>query len=56
MCYVQFIMKVEIKPTVYGRMRFIGIDVLLPYIENYTKKHFEIRLVSPKMRGPNTLA
>lgn len=41
-------MKIEIKPTGYRRVRFIGIDVLLPYIEKCTKKHFEIRLVSPK--------
>lgn len=50
-------MKVEIKLTGYRSVRFIGIDVLLPYIGKYTKKHFDIRLVSPKMYiWPNTLA
>lgn len=49
-------MKIEIKPTGYGRVRYIGIDILLPCIENYAKKHFEIRLVSPKMRGSNASA
>jgi len=54
--YARVIMKIEIKPTGYGRVRFIGIDILLPYIENYTKKkHFEIRLISLKLRGPNVL-
>lgn len=53
--YTRVIMKIEIKPTGYGRMRFIGIDILLPCIENYRKKHFEIRLISLKLRGPNVL-
>lgn len=37
--YARVIMKIEIKPTGYGRMRFIGIDILLPCIENYIKKN-----------------
>jgi len=53
--YAHVIMKIEIKPTGYGRMHFIGIDILLPYIENYTKKHFKIRLISLKLRGLNVL-
>jgi hypothetical protein len=38
--YTRVIMKIEIKPTGYGRMRFIGIDILLPCIDNYRKKTF----------------